>query len=113
MFWLFQMEAALLAMAKARVTMASEAVVTRPKVSTSFLYQISGQEQELDLVLLDHSYSKPWSAHPDASNAKPIKTLFMAKFPRGVASEQHYRWVRLVSYTCCWCCHLVANYLTH
>lgn len=32
-------------------------------------------------VSMDHCYSKPWSAHPDASNARPIKKLYMPKLP--------------------------------
>ncbi|KAL3865186.1 hypothetical protein ACJMK2_006802 [Sinanodonta woodiana] len=42
----------------------------------------------MDIICLDHCYSKPWSAHPDASNARPLKTIFMAKFPRNQTLEQ-------------------------
>ena len=40
----------------------------------------------MDVVMVDHCYSKPWSAHPDASNARPLRTVYMGKFPRGTAS---------------------------
>jgi len=35
------------------------------------------QEQELNVVLMDHSYSKPWNWRPENSYAKPTKTLFV------------------------------------
>lgn len=47
-----------------------------------------GSEFVMDIVGMDHCYSKPWSAHPDASNARPIRTIFMAKFPRNQSLEQ-------------------------
>ena len=48
----------------------------------SFTNHMSSAQQEADIVWLDHGYAKPWSAHPDASNAKPVRLLFMTKHPR-------------------------------
>jgi hypothetical protein len=35
------------------------------------------QEQELNVVLMDHSYAKPWNWRPENTYAKPTKTLFV------------------------------------
>lgn len=61
----------------------------RHKLTTAYLYHLAGQVQDLDVVALDHCYAKPWSAHPDASNAKPLRMLFMHKFPRNGDTEQN------------------------
>ena len=44
-------------------------------------------EQEMDILMLDHGYAKPWSAHPDASNARPLRTLFISKQTRPAVAE--------------------------
>ncbi|XP_071948925.1 KAT8 regulatory NSL complex subunit 3-like [Antedon mediterranea] len=51
----------------------------RPSVASPFLYQLSAGERELDIVMLDHGYARPWSTHPDASHAKPAKCLFVPR----------------------------------
>ncbi|XP_069702733.1 KAT8 regulatory NSL complex subunit 3 isoform X2 [Periplaneta americana] len=45
---------------------------------SSYLHQLAGQsERELNVVLMDHTYSKPWNWRPENTYAKPTKTLFV------------------------------------
>ncbi|KAK0070473.1 KAT8 regulatory NSL complex subunit 3 [Biomphalaria pfeifferi] len=44
---------------------------------------------ELNVLNIDHCYAKPWSSHPEASNARPLHMLFMDKFPRPTFPEKH------------------------
>ncbi|XP_045592908.1 KAT8 regulatory NSL complex subunit 3 isoform X1 [Procambarus clarkii] len=48
----------------------------------SVLRLASGQESETDIVMIDHSYARPWNWRPEAINARPRKMLFMAKTSR-------------------------------
>ncbi|KAK4318834.1 hypothetical protein Pmani_010156 [Petrolisthes manimaculis] len=49
---------------------------------TTVLRIASGQDSETDTVILDHPYARPWNWRPEASHARPRKTLFMTKQPR-------------------------------
>ena len=67
--------------------------------SSSYLTQfgagagsLGGGDQEMDVIMLDHCYSKPWSAHPDASNARPVRMLFMPKQTRPSTLEMLQRY---------------------
>lgn len=48
----------------------------------------------MDVVGMDHGYSKPWSAHPDASHARPVKLMYMQRIPRNQTAENSkYVWI--------------------
>ena len=61
----------------------------RSRMTSSFLFQLSAGDRELDVVMLDHSYSRSWSTHPDASHAKPARTLFVPRTLRLKPERQH------------------------
>ena len=54
---------------------------------TAYIITLGVSTQSSERVLLDHSYAKPWSSHPDASNAKPVRLLFMKPHPRGAGEK--------------------------
>lgn len=55
----------------------------RNKMATFSLFNERGFVRDVqslaEIILLDHSYAKPWSAHPDASKVRPVKTLFLTR----------------------------------
>ena len=49
----------------------------------NYIYQIEGKERELGLIMLDHSYSKPFNWRPEIGfGAKPTRYLFASNEPR-------------------------------
>ncbi|KAL7636191.1 UNVERIFIED_CONTAM: hypothetical protein RMT77_012948 [Armadillidium vulgare] len=53
-----------------------------PQNFTSILRLTSGQDAEPDLILVEHSYARPYDCQLDSLNAKPRKTLFLTKLPK-------------------------------
>ncbi|KAL7630643.1 UNVERIFIED_CONTAM: hypothetical protein RMT77_019154 [Armadillidium vulgare] len=64
-----------------------------PQNFTSILRLTSGQDAEPDLILVEHSYARPYDCQLDSLNAKPRKTLFLTKLPKpdrtGWTDSQH------------------------
>ncbi|RWS30211.1 KAT8 regulatory NSL complex subunit 3-like protein [Leptotrombidium deliense] len=50
-----------------------------------YLRRLSGQERDLSVVEVEHSYSKSWNVHPDPNiKSRPARFLFMSNFPKHV-----------------------------
>ncbi|XP_071507362.1 uncharacterized protein [Diadema antillarum] len=62
----------------------------RSRLCSSFLSQLCGDYRESDLVMLDHSYSRAWNSHPNASHAKPARMLFVPKALRLQPSKRNH-----------------------
>ena len=50
---------------------------------TRILRLTSGQEEEPDIVMLDHNYAMPWHQKSESSLTKPTKVLFVSKITKG------------------------------
>lgn len=60
------------------------------------LFSVPHSDTAMDIVGMDHGYSKPWSAHPDASHARPVKLMYMQRVPRNQTAENS-KYVKLES----------------
>jgi regulatory NSL complex subunit 3 len=60
----------------------SHHLVSHQSVQT-YLQSLSGQQKQLNVIDVDHTYAKPWNRHPDSQiRAKAAKFLFMKNFPK-------------------------------
>ncbi|RUS85827.1 hypothetical protein EGW08_006379 [Elysia chlorotica] len=64
---------------------AKESPPTPPQRFMTFSQRMSS---DFNVVGIDHCYAKPWSSHPDASNARPLQTLFVERFSRQSTVDQ-------------------------
>ncbi|KAK2584394.1 hypothetical protein KPH14_006777 [Odynerus spinipes] len=56
---------------------------------TSYLHQLAGcHEMEIDVILKDHSYARPWNWKPENVYIKPIKKLFFPKTNLATQDEE-------------------------
>lgn len=47
---------------------------------TEYLQQLAGNyEMEVDIILKDHCYARPWNWRPENIYVKPVKRLFFSK----------------------------------
>ncbi|KAL2718189.1 KAT8 regulatory NSL complex subunit 3 isoform X1 [Vespula squamosa] len=56
---------------------------------TTYLHQLAGiNEMEVDVILKDHSYARPWNWKPENIYVKPIKKLFFPKINSAGQDEE-------------------------
>ena len=49
---------------------------------TTYLHQIAGcYEVEVNVIVRDHCYARPWNWKPENNYVKPIKKIFFTKNP--------------------------------
>lgn len=51
-----------------------------PNTLTTYLHQLAGcLESEIDVIVKDHCYARPWNWKPENVYVKPVKKLFFGK----------------------------------
>ncbi|CAK9795001.1 hypothetical protein ANTPLA_LOCUS199 [Anthophora plagiata] len=60
-----------------------------PNRLTTYLHQLAGcYEPEINVLIKDHCYARPWNWKPENVYVKPIKKLFFQK--------KIYHWIKLL-----------------
>lgn len=58
----------------------TEALDDNSNKLTTYLRQLAGNyEMDVDIIVKDHCYAKPWNWKPENNYAKPVKKLFFSK----------------------------------
>ncbi|KAG7190135.1 hypothetical protein KM043_006267 [Ampulex compressa] len=59
-----------------------------PNRLTTYLHQLAGcYEMEVDVIVKDHCYARPWNWKPENVYVKPVKKLFFSK--KSLATDKH------------------------
>lgn len=63
-----------------RTSSPSESLDDNSNKLTLYLHRLAGHHEiEVDFVIQDHSYARPWNWKPENIYVKPIKKLFFPK----------------------------------